>query len=108
MRKIIRFSNKENVEFNTFEKQAIEKNSNMAIFRGMGVTLKGWKEHNCDCDKCDLDYEDVEERFASKEEAEIYIEDEDIRDPEIEENSCYYIKAVEQLPANFGLFKEVI
>lgn len=108
MRKIIRFGHNENVDFSIFEKQAIEHNGNMVIFKGKGITLKGWKDHDCDCHLCDLDYEDVEERFASKEEAEEFIEEEGINDPEIIEDSCFYIKAVEQQPANFGLFKEVI
>lgn len=78
--------------------------SNVSIIKGKGFILKGSKEHECDCDRCDCDYEEVEEFFTTKEEAEKYAEDYDVEIDSIEED-VFFVKALTQKPVNFGLFK---
>lgn len=101
---LIRFGNSK-IEFSGYDKQRIEEQGNMVIIRGIGCTLTGTKEHDCNCEKCTEPYDEVVEYFTTKELAEKYAEEYDMEDAEIEEESCHYIKAVAQKEIDIGLFK---
>jgi len=106
------FSLDPNVKLNPYHMNMIKNDEDMngskyEYFRGVAYRLKGWKEHFCDCEFCEKEYEDVKILFTSKEDAEKHAENFEVKEPKIEEDG-YFIKAVRQNTADFGLFKEVV
>ncbi len=105
--RIIKFSNNpKDLKFSEKDLERINSQGDMAIITGESYTLTGWIDHECDCKLCNIEYEDIYNDFTSKEEAEKYIEDYDVNDPVIEKHGLF-IKAVQQAPVDFGLFKEL-
>lgn len=106
--KITKFGSTPDVEFDNKTKQEIEQQDNMSIIKGTGTVLSGWVDRECDCKFCTEEYEDINEYFCSKKEAEEYANLHGVNEPVYKEDIIFYIKAVAQLSVDFGLFKEVV